>query len=140
VKRELERVKSARVARLATADRAGRPHCVPVCFVLWKDQLLIPLDEKPKQVEVKRLRRVRNVLENPQVTLLVDHYDDDWDKLWFVMIEGIASLVELSAEPVGLLRAKYVPYRNMTLTLAISIQPTRQVRWPLATHNEAGSG
>jgi PPOX class probable F420-dependent enzyme len=120
------------VARLATADKTGRPHCVPVCFVLWKDQWLIPLDEKPKQVEVKRLRRVRNVLENPRVTLLIDHYDEDWGKLWFVMIEGSASLVELSAEPVALLRVKYPPYRNMTLTLALSIQPTRLVRWPLA--------
>ena len=75
-----ERVRDARVARLATADPAGRPHLVPFCFVLEGDELLSAVDAKPKSS--RRLRRLENVRANPAVSVLVDHYEEDWSRLW----------------------------------------------------------
>lgn len=120
---------SAPVGRLATADGQGRPHCVPVCFAFWQERIWIALDEKPKRVQVTRLRRVRNVLENPRVVLLVDHYEADWSKLWFVMVEGLASLEELTAGALRSLREKYPQYQSMQLMFALAIEPARIVRW-----------
>ena len=76
----------ARVARLATADANGRPHAIPVCFAYADlgyggENIYIVLDQKPKTAELTRLRRVRNILANPQAALVVDHYDEDWRSL-----------------------------------------------------------
>ena len=73
----------ARVARLATADAGGRPHVIPVCFIYADlgyggEAIYIALDQKPKTAELTRLRRVRNILANPQASLVVDHYDENW--------------------------------------------------------------
>jgi coenzyme F420-0:L-glutamate ligase/coenzyme F420-1:gamma-L-glutamate ligase len=83
-----------RVARLATADGAGEPHAVPVCFALARSSVYIALDEKPKRVPVSGLKRVRNILENPDVALVADRYAEDWDQLAFVMVRGRAELLE----------------------------------------------
>ena len=74
-----------RVGRLATADGMGKPHAVPVCFALARASVFIALDEKPKDVPVSRLKRVRNILENPEVALIADRYTEAWDLLAFVM-------------------------------------------------------
>ncbi|MGZ4272517.1 MAG: TIGR03668 family PPOX class F420-dependent oxidoreductase, partial [Solirubrobacteraceae bacterium] len=82
-----ERFAAARVARLATADAGGRPHLVPVVFAVEGDRIYTVVDAKPKRTT--SLRRLANVLENPQVALLVDHYDDsDWDALWWARADG----------------------------------------------------
>ena len=94
-----------------------------------RDRLFIPLDEKPKRVEVRQLRRVRNLLENPQVAVTVDHYEDDWEKLWFVQIEGLASLTDLESAERSLLEEKYRQYRTMRLEQAICVEPTHAVAW-----------
>ena len=120
---------AARVARLATANVAGQPHCVPVCFVFWAGQFAIPLDEKPKRVEVLRLKRVRNVLENPQVSLVIDYYEEDWSRLSFVMIEGKAELRALTEDELTCLRAKYAQYESMKLHWGLVIQPQKWVSW-----------
>jgi PPOX class probable F420-dependent enzyme len=70
-----------RVARLATADRAGEPHAIPVCFAYDGRLIHIALDEKPKNVPATRLKRVRNILENPNVALVADRYLEDWNLL-----------------------------------------------------------
>ena len=75
-----------RVARLATADAAGAPHAVPVCFACSKDAIYIALDEKPKHVPPTRLKRVRNIIENPSVALVADRYAEDWSLLAFVLV------------------------------------------------------
>ena len=75
-----------RVARLATSDGMGKPHAVPVCFALARASIFIALDEKPKDVPVTRLKRVRNILENPEVALIADRYTEAWDLLAFVMV------------------------------------------------------
>jgi coenzyme F420-0:L-glutamate ligase/coenzyme F420-1:gamma-L-glutamate ligase len=128
---ELEKVARAPVARLATCGLDRRPHCVPVCFVLSSERLFIPLDEKPKLVEPRRLRRVRNLLENPQVAVTIDHYEDDWDKLWFIQVEGLATLALLEAAERELLEEKYVQYRSMRLQHVISVEPRHAISWQL---------
>ncbi|MGH2485760.1 MAG: TIGR03668 family PPOX class F420-dependent oxidoreductase [Ktedonobacterales bacterium] len=108
-----------RVARLATGDVNGRPHVVPVCFAFDGERFIIALDEKPKRVAPSRLRRVRNIAANPNVSLLFDHYEEDWSRLGFVRVDGRAEIVapgdrrHLEALPV--LRERYLQYRAMEL-------------------------
>ena len=123
-----------RVARLATADRAGKPHAIPVCFAYDGRLVHIALDEKPKDVPATRLKRVRNILENPNVTLVADRYSEDWDLLAFVMVRGRAELVQPETEEhaaaVRLLRGKYHQYEKMKLEApVISIRPGRVTSW-----------
>src|ERR671910_1829197 len=88
-------VNNARVARLATIDfEETKPHLVPVVFVFDGNSYYIPIDKKSKKdYDPERLRRVRNIQENPNVALLIDEYDEDWSKLFFVMIQGKGSLI-----------------------------------------------
>src|SRR5438105_6652410 len=82
-----------RVARLATVDARGKPHVVPICFAVDGNRLYSSLDEKPKSVPPAALRRVRNLLARPDVTIVVDDYSEDWRRLAFLMIRGLASLL-----------------------------------------------
>jgi coenzyme F420-0:L-glutamate ligase/coenzyme F420-1:gamma-L-glutamate ligase len=124
-----------RVARLATADAAGRPHAVPVCFVYSPGAIYIALDEKPKDVPPDRLKRVRNILENPDVTLVADRYAENWDRLAFVMVRGRAGLLEPGAEEHGaavrLLRGKYHQYERMKIeeNPVIAVRPESVASW-----------
>ena len=120
---ELAFVAARRFGRLATADAAGRPAVVPFCYALLqidgRPVLVTPLDEKPKRVPVDRLRRVRNLRENPAVSVVVDDTDEDWSRLAFVQLTGQGRLVEpaapFHAEAVAALRAKYHQYRPMAI-------------------------
>lgn len=106
-----------RIARLATADRAGRPHVVPVCFALDEENLYIAIDEKPKRRPLA-LKRLRNIAENPFAALVVDHYDEDWSQLGWVMARGRAEILRNGAEHAGaqgLLRARYPQLAAMRL-------------------------
>jgi PPOX class probable F420-dependent enzyme len=108
-----ERVRVARVARLATVDATGRPHLVPFCFVLDGDDLLSAVDAKPKSTT--RLRRLDNVRSNPRVSVLVDHYEDDWRRLWWVRLDGRADVLDEGPERdrgLELLAEKYDQYRE----------------------------
>lgn len=125
-------VESARVARLATVDANGRPHLVPVCFVLLDDVVYSAVDEKPKRST--RLRRVANVEATGRVCLLVDEYDEDWSKLWWVRLDGEGRVVSDPAETDrarAALSAKYPQYeqrppRGPVLALTV----TRWSAWP----------
>jgi PPOX class probable F420-dependent enzyme len=114
---EAERfVAAARVGHLATLGDDGFPYLVPFCFVLYNGALWMPLDAKPKRVPVERLKRVRNLLERPEVGVVVDRWSEDWSELAYVQIRGVAALVrtgEERAEAVRLLREKYPQYRAM---------------------------
>jgi PPOX class probable F420-dependent enzyme len=109
-----ERVAAARVARLATIDGDGRPHLVPITFVLRGDVLYSAVDDaKPKRT--RRLRRIENARARPDVTVLVDRYDDDWTRLWWVRLRGRARVLDGGGEAeaaLALLTAKYEPYRE----------------------------
>jgi PPOX class probable F420-dependent enzyme len=107
------RFAQARVARLATADASGRPHLVPMVFVLAGDTIYSAVDAKPKRST--SLRRLANIAANPRVAVLVDHYDDDWNTLWWVRADGSGRIVE-AGEPEGRdavarLLARYFQYR-----------------------------
>jgi PPOX class probable F420-dependent enzyme len=106
------RVLAARVARLATIDEEGRPHLVPICFVLDRDVLYSAVDEKPKRS--RRLKRLANIRAHPDVTVLVDHYEEDWSRLWWVRVRGAARVLEAGQEhdrALALLAEKYDQYR-----------------------------
>jgi PPOX class probable F420-dependent enzyme len=90
------RFAAARAARLATVSGGGQPHLVPVVFAVEHDTVLMAVDHKPKRH--RALRRLRNIAENPAVSLLVDHDDDDWDALWWVRADGTATVTD--DEPV----------------------------------------
>jgi PPOX class probable F420-dependent enzyme len=84
------RVEEARVARLATVGPEGRPHVVPVCFVLREDTVYTAVDHKRKRSP--RLRRLTNIDAQPDCCLLIDEYDDDWSQLWWVRLDGQARI------------------------------------------------
>ena len=108
-----KRLSGARVARLATAGGDGQPHLVPVTFAIDGDLIYTAVDWKPKKSP--NLRRLRNVRENPRVALLADHYADDWDQLWWVRVDGWASVVEDEdglQDPLDVLCERYEQYRG----------------------------
>jgi len=120
---ELAFVAARRFARLATADAEGQPAVVPVCYALIETgdalALVIPLDEKPKRVPLDRLKRVRNLRENPAASLVVDDTDEDWSRLAFVQLNGAGRIVQ-PGEPgfsgaITALRAKYWQYQTMAI-------------------------
>ena len=111
-------VRESRVARFATADEQGRPHVVPVCFVYHDGCVYSLLDAKPKRVPPHQLRRVRNLLARPEVQLLIDRYEEDWSRLAYVQLRGVASLLDSGrehAEALALLRTKYFQYADAAL-------------------------
>jgi PPOX class probable F420-dependent enzyme len=100
------------VARLATIDPDGRPHLVPIVFALDGDTLYSAVDRKPKRSQ--RLRRIENARARPEVTILVDHYEDDWSRLWWIRVRGRARVLDDGAErerALALLVEKYPQYR-----------------------------
>ncbi|HEX6454762.1 MAG TPA: TIGR03668 family PPOX class F420-dependent oxidoreductase [Trebonia sp.] len=107
------RLGAARVARLATTGENRQPHLVPVTFAVEGDQVCIAIDHKPKTTT--NLRRLRNIRENPRVALLADHYEEDWNRLWWVRADGHASVLE-DGRPrersLDILAAKYEQYRQ----------------------------
>ena len=110
-----ERFAAERVARLATADAEGRPHLVPMVFVLAGETIYSAVDAKPKRTD--RLRRLANAAANPHVALLADHYDDaDWTALWWVRADGVARVLapedEEAVRAVDRLVARYAQYRE----------------------------
>jgi PPOX class probable F420-dependent enzyme len=101
---------AARVARLATADRAGRPHVVPICYALVRETVYFTIDEKPKKKPGAGLKRLSNLRENPFAALVVDRYDEDWSRLGWVMVRGRADVLESGLEhdrAQATLRARY---------------------------------
>jgi PPOX class probable F420-dependent enzyme, Rv0121 family len=122
-----------RVGRLATADRSGAPHVIPVCYAAAGDTLYVTIDEKPKRRDVP-LKRVRNILENPQAAFVVDQYDEDWQRLGWVMLRGAAEILESGPEhdrAQELLRARYPQYRAMNLAglPVIALRIVRATSW-----------
>jgi PPOX class probable F420-dependent enzyme len=124
-----------RAGRLATSDAEGHPTLVPVCYAFDGQRFFIALDEKPKSVDVHRLKRVRNIAARHEAALLVDQYSDDWSHLGYVLIHGHAELISaedpLHAPALRLLRERYAQYRDMHLEIMpmIVITPQRVSEW-----------
>jgi PPOX class probable F420-dependent enzyme len=110
---------AARLAHLATADADGAPHNVPLCYWFDGERLYFAIDDKPKRETGLALKRMRNIAANPRVAVVIDHYEEDWSQLAFVMIRGHAHVVEDPQEymvAMRNLRDKYVQYRGMSMT------------------------
>lgn len=122
-----------RVGHLATADRGGVPHLVPVCFGLDALSLYITVDEKPKRTDVP-LKRIRNIQDNPAVAFTVDRWDEDWTRLAWIMLRGSADILAGGDEhdhAQALLRSRYGQYRTMDLALlpVIAVRIQRVSSW-----------
>jgi PPOX class probable F420-dependent enzyme len=120
-----ERFAAARLARLATADSAARPHLVPISFAVEGDHVYSAVDAKPKRTTA--LRRLANVRENPAVALLVDHYDDaDWTALWWVRADGLGRVLGPEAREaqraIALLAERYPQQRATGAVLAVDVE------------------
>jgi PPOX class probable F420-dependent enzyme len=106
------RVVEAPVARLATLDPDGRPHIIPILFAFERDTLYSAVDAKPKRS--RTLRRIENARARPQVTVLVDHYEGDWSRLWWVRLRGNARVLDRGDDEADraleLLAEKYPQY------------------------------
>jgi PPOX class probable F420-dependent enzyme len=102
------------VARLATVGADGRPHVVPIVFAVDGDTIWSAVDAKPKRT--RALRRLDNVRSNPRVAVLADHYEEDWDALWWARADGVARVVsaEAAARALELLAERYEQYRSAT--------------------------
>ncbi len=126
-----------RVAHLATVDDAGVPSIVPICFACAGGALYTAIDEKPKRVSPGELRRVRNILEHPDVCVIADRYDEDWSLLAWLQLHGRASIVSDADErstAFSALRERYPQYRAMDLESRplIRVTPERIVVWRAA--------
>jgi PPOX class probable F420-dependent enzyme len=124
---------SRRVGHLATADARATPHLVPVCFVVSDGALYITIDQKPKG-DVRALKRLRNIVENPLAAFVADRWDEDWTRLGWVMLRGSAEILADGDEhdrAQALLRARYPQYRGMELggLPVIAIRIERVTSW-----------
>jgi PPOX class probable F420-dependent enzyme len=109
-----------RLAHLATASAAGVPHVVPICYAVVGDALYFVVDEKPKRTHTG-LKRLRNILENPRVAVVIDDYDEDWSRLAYLLVHGEAQRVTEAGEferALQALRARYPQYQSMPLAFA----------------------
>lgn len=132
-----EFIETARVARLATIDSEFKPHLVPVVFVFDGNSFFVPVDEKRKTVKPEKLKRIRNIQNNPNVALLIDEYSEDWTRLAFVMMQGKASITPFQIhgdiqlqQAYKKLTTKYLQYQRIGLgEMCIIIKPEKVVSW-----------
>ena len=127
-------VAAHRVARLATGDARGAPHVVPVCYAFDGSRIYSAIDLKPKRAGGPPLKRVRNILQNPLVALVIDDYSENWSTLAYVLIQGRAEVLEHGPErqrAESLLREKYAQYRELLAVgcTILSIEPTSVAAW-----------
>jgi PPOX class probable F420-dependent enzyme len=134
-------IDKARIARLATVDTECKPHLIPVVFVFDNDRYFIPIDEKTKRSRPEKLKRAKNIQQNPNVALLVDEYNEDWTKLIFIMIQGKACIIGgkeleqqndllLLEKAQKLLSDKYLQYQKTGIgEYVIMIIPQKVITW-----------
>lgn len=131
-----ERLAAAPVAHLATVGAEGKPHLVPITFAVDGDAIYFAVDAKPKRTT--NLRRLRNIAANPSVAVLVDHYDDDWRRLWWVRVDGRALVLAAGPEAeraIDLLAERYVQYRTARpLGPVVAITIDSITGWSAAEH------
>ena len=125
------RIDGASVARLATVGVDGRPHVVPITFAPTENALYFAVDQKPKKSA--DLQRLRNIEANPAVSVLVDHYEDDWTRLWWVRVDGRARIIRDGNElemAISMLTARYTQYRSARPAgPAVAIAIERMTGW-----------
>ncbi|MGZ6392488.1 MAG: TIGR03668 family PPOX class F420-dependent oxidoreductase, partial [Ktedonobacterales bacterium] len=143
---EVDFIQAQRVAALSTSDAGGRPYSVPICFAFDGERFYTPLDEKPKAVDARSLRRVRNIEARHDATLLFNQYDDDWSRLGHLQVYGRAELLEPGtpghAAALPLLRGRYPQYHAMRLEdqPVIAVTPASISSWGSAVSEASDAG
>jgi PPOX class probable F420-dependent enzyme len=133
-------LRNSKIARLATVDPANnQPYVVPVVFAFNGNNIFIPIDDKPKRVNSNQLKRVKNIQKNPNISFLIDIYDDkDWNNLCYLMIQGKARIanmvndIDTIEKAHFLLSNKYLQYRNMIIQIGdkcIVIDIQKAITW-----------
>jgi len=129
-------ITEGRVGRLGTADSSGQPLVLPICYAFDGESLFSAIDAKPKTQSGERLKRIRNIRDNAKVSVVIDHYDEDWTQLRYVIIEGQAQILTDGPDfsrGADLLLGKYPQYRAMGLDrgtgLMIKVKPARVTQW-----------
>jgi PPOX class probable F420-dependent enzyme len=132
-----DRISASRIGRMATVRSDGTPHVVPITFAISNDMVVTAVDAKPKRTT--NLQRLRNLRTNPAVSIVVDHYADDWSALWWIRVDGLARIVEADdgvgdaperAAAIEALVAKYPQYQATAPDgPVIIVQPTRWTVW-----------
>jgi len=122
-----------RVARLASADAAGSPHVVPICYALIGDTVYFTIDQKPKKAPEK-LKRLANLRANPRAAVVVDRYDEDWSRLGWVMMQGAAEILLAGAEhdqAQAALRQRYPQLAAMDIAAlpVVAVRIERVASW-----------
>ena len=131
-------IAGARLGRLATADGTGQPLVVPICYAWDGEALVSAIDAKPKRAG--DLKRVRNIRENPKVSVVIDQYDEDWRRLRWVIIQGLAEIITAGrdfAAGIDLLLSKYPQYHGLALSrergTMIKVRPAKVLQWRYAS-------
>jgi PPOX class probable F420-dependent enzyme len=132
--RERHFVETRRIGHLATADSRAVPHVVPVCFSLAGGMLYIAIDQKPKRNRGKSLKRLSNITDNPRVAVVFDRYDEDWQRLGWVMLHGRAEILTEGIEhgrAQSLMRSRYRQLAAMQIEQlpVIAIHIERVASW-----------
>jgi len=131
--RERHFLDTRRIGHLATADSRAVPHVVPVCFGLSEDVLFMTIDQKPKR-DGRKLKRLSNIIDNPRVAIVFDRYDEDWQRLAWVMLHGRAEILSTGVEhdrAQSLLRSRYLQLDTMQIgeLPVIAIRIERVTSW-----------
>ncbi|MGI9554034.1 MAG: TIGR03668 family PPOX class F420-dependent oxidoreductase [Thermodesulfobacteriota bacterium] len=132
--KEKEFINNHEVAHLSTVDENGNPHIVPIVYAYDGDVIYTPIDSKPKKREGTEIQRVKNIRYNSSVSVVIDDYSENWDKLSWVQIRGNAELTTegpIFGKGVDLIINKYPQYSKMNLdiNMIIVINPTKIVSW-----------
>lgn len=134
-----EFIAAGRVGRLATASASGQPLVVPICYAFDGAMLFSAIDAKPKRVGGERLARVRNIRDNPRVSVVIDHYEEDWTRLRYVVIQGDAEVVTGGPaydRGATLLLDKYPQYATLPVSAGdramIAVTPRDIISWSFA--------
>ena len=127
-------IRQARVAHMATSTTRGIPHVIPICFAFDGSRIYTAIDQKPKRAEPMKLRRILNIIQNHEISFIVDRYDEDWRKLGYAIVRGKAKILQTGREhdhALFLLQRKYRQYRQMNLhnRPVIRIIPTKITTW-----------
>ena len=131
---ELKFLDHGRVARFATVGADGQPHVVPICYAIADGTAYFTIDEKPKQRDVKALKRIRNLQQNSRAALVVDRYDGDWTRLGWVMLQGEGTVIlsgDEHANAQRLLKTRYPQLAGMKIDElpVIAIRIERVISW-----------
>ena len=132
--KEKEFIHNHEIAHLSTVDKNGNPHIVPIVYAYDGDLVYTPIDSKPKKIEGTEIQRVKNIRNNSSVSVVIDDYSENWDKLSWVQIRGNAELTTegpLFDKGADLIINKYPQYAEMDLNISmiIVVNPKRIVSW-----------